>query len=333
MGIVSTPSADKGPALLAETFYIERALQPFSQIHKASVSQLLKSDVAVMVIPDSEPVSADEQADLDRWMRRGGIALRFAGPTLAASERDSFTPVPLRRGGRTLGGTLDWSVPARLAAFPEVSPFYGLTVPEDVRITRQVLAQPSLDLSTNTWASLTDGTPLMTAEAREVGWLILMHTTANAEWNNLALSGLFVEMMRRVVWLGKRVDSGKEEAQSLPAFRTLDAFGDLQSPSARASLSVETGSLDRVVIGPNSPPGYYGSEDIRRAVNLAPRLGDLPLTSLPAGTARRSYDLIPDVSFGPWLVFAALLLLLIDTVASAVLRGLVRLPRLPFAER
>ena len=167
VGIVSTQPADKGPALLAETFYIERALQPFSQIHKAAVSQLLKSDVSVMVIPDSEPVSADEQADLDRWIRRGGIAFRFAGPALAASERDSFTPVPLRRGGRSLGGTLDWSVPARLAAFPEASPFHGLAVPEDVRITRQVLAQPSLDLSTSTWASLTDGTPLMTAEARK----------------------------------------------------------------------------------------------------------------------------------------------------------------------
>ena len=334
VGIVSTQPSDKGPALLAETFYIERALQPFSQIHKASVSQLLKSDVAVMVIPDSEPVSADEQADLDRWMRRGGIALRFAGPTLAASERDSFTPVPLRRGGRTLGGALDWSVPARLDAFPEASPFYGLTVPEDVRITRQVLAQPSHDLSTNTWASLIDGTPLMTAEAREIGWLILMHTTANAEWSNLALSGLFVEILRRVVWLGKRVDSMKEEARLLPAFRTLDAFGDLQSPAARTSPSVEMRSLDSVVIGPNSPPGYYGSEDVRRAINLAPRLDNLqPLTSLPTGTVRRSYDLIADVSCGAWLVFAALLLLLIDTVASAVLRGLVRLPRLPSARK
>ncbi len=334
VGIVSTQSADKGPALLAETFYIERALQPFSQIHKAAVSQLLKSDVSVMVIPDSEPVSADEQADLDRWIRRGGIALRFAGPVLAASERDSFTPVPLRRGGRTLGGALDWSVPARLAAFPEASPFHGLPVPKDVRIKRQVLAQPSLDLSTSTWASLTDGTPLMTAEAREVGWLILMHTTASADWSDLALSGLFVEMMRRVVWLGKRVDSGEEEARSVPAFRTLDAFGDLQSPAAGTFPSVETRYLDQVVIGPNSPPGYYGSEDVRRAVNLAPRLGKLePLSSLPAGTARRSYNLISDVSFGPWLVFAALLLLLIDTVVSAVLRGLVRLPRLPFARK
>ena len=119
MGIVSTQPSDKGPALLAETFYIERALQPFSQIHKASVSQLLKSNVSVMVIPDSEPVSADEKADLDRWIRRGGIALRFAGPVLAASERDSFTPVPLRARPDP-GRYVDWSVPARLAAFPEV---------------------------------------------------------------------------------------------------------------------------------------------------------------------------------------------------------------------
>ena len=33
-------------------------------------------------------------------------------------------------------------------------------------------------------------------EARE-GWIVLVHTTANAEWSNLALSGLFVEMLRR----------------------------------------------------------------------------------------------------------------------------------------
>ena len=330
VGIVFTQPADKGPALLAETYYIERALLPFSQIKKGSVSQLLKSDVSVLVIPDSEPVSEAEQADLDRWIRRGGIALRFAGPTLAASESDSFTPVPLRRGGRTLGGTLDWSVPARLAAFPDTSPFHGLSAPEDVRITRQVLAQPSLDLSASTWASLTDGTPLMTAEAREVGWLILMHTTASADWSNLSLSGLFVEMMRRVVWLGKRVDSGEEEARPLPAFRTLNAFGELTAPAAGTSPSIDSASLDQITIGPNSPPGYYGSEDVRRAVNLAPRLGDLaPLSSLPAGTSRRNYDLSSDVSFGPWLVLAALLLLFIDTIASAILRGLIRLPHLP----
>ena len=52
-----------------------------------------------------------------------------------------------------------------------------LTIPDDVTIKRQVLAEPSLDLAERSWAQL-DGTPLVTAEKRGKGWLVLMHTGA-----------------------------------------------------------------------------------------------------------------------------------------------------------
>src|SRR3546814_1311231 len=57
--------------------------------------------------------------------------------------------------------------------FDEDSPFRGLAVPQDVTISRQVLAEPSLDLAGKTWARLTDGTPLVTAERRGEGWLAI----------------------------------------------------------------------------------------------------------------------------------------------------------------
>ena len=98
-----------------------------------------------------------------KWVEAGGVLLRFAGPHLA-EQSDHLLPVRLRRGGRTIGGALSWEKPARLAPFAADSPFAGLAIPADVTVSRQVLAEPDLDLANKTWARLADGTPLVTAE-------------------------------------------------------------------------------------------------------------------------------------------------------------------------
>ena len=66
-------------------------------------------------------------------------------------------------------------------------------------VTRQVLAEPEAGLAEKTWARLADGTPLVTAERRGKGLIVLFHVTADTTWSNLPLSGLFVDMLRRVV--------------------------------------------------------------------------------------------------------------------------------------
>ena len=70
-----------------------------------------------------------------------------------------------------------------------------------IKVSRQVLAEPSPELSDRTWASLEDGTPLVTAEKRGKGLIVLFHVTANANWSNLPLSGLFLGMLQRVAGL------------------------------------------------------------------------------------------------------------------------------------
>ena len=71
----------------------------------------------------------------------------------------------LRRGDRSVGGAMTWAKPLGLSNFAANSPFSGLAVPDDVRVSRQVLAEPSADLAAKTWARLSDGTPLVTAES------------------------------------------------------------------------------------------------------------------------------------------------------------------------
>ena len=58
---------------------------------------------------------------------------------------------------------------ASVAQFPASSPFAGLTVPDEVKVNRQVLAEPSADLGNHTWAALADGTPLVTQATRGAG--------------------------------------------------------------------------------------------------------------------------------------------------------------------
>ena len=258
-------------------------------------------------------------------MKEGGVTLRFAGPRLAAGG-DDLIPVSLRGGGRALGGAMSWSEPARLLPFEETSPFAGLDVPADVRINRQVLAEPALDLNRKTWARLSDGTPLVTAEKRGRGWLVLVHTTANTDWSNIPLSGLFVDMLRRIVGLSAGVVS-EDQTNVLPPLQTLDGFGRLGSPSTDA-ISIPANGFSAARPGPATPPGYYGLDSGQRALNLASAVTSLqPMNDLPAGAERAGFVSAPSVDFKPWLLLAALILAMIDLIVSFFLRGIGDLRR------
>jgi hypothetical protein len=330
VGVVAPQRGSAAQPLLSGAYYLERALSPFSEVRRSDVPTLLKGDIAVLALPDVAPAGAAEKAAIIKWMEGGGVVLRFAGPNLAEQANDDLLPVTLRRGGRTLGGALSWEKPARLAPFAADSPFAGLPIPPDVTVSRQVLAEPTIDLASKTWARLTDGTPLVTAAKRGKGWLVLVHTTADPEWSNLAISGLFVEMLRRIVAMSQGVSGSKDVA--LPPVETLDGFGRLQSAPPTAT-TIAAGAFPNTIASPAHPPGFYGTPDARRALNLAgavTRFAVLPV--LPASVARETYQRRSnEVDFRPWLLGAALALALIDLAIAYALRGL--LPSLPARRR
>ncbi len=187
-------------------------------------------------------------------------------------------PVRLRQGDRELGGALSWTKPASLAPFVETSPFAGLAIPKDVRIRRQVLAQPTVELPGKTWARLSDGTPLVTAEKKGDGWLVFVHTMASPEWSNLPLSGLFVAMLQNLVQFSRGI-VGETAERLLPPLQTVDGFGRLgpARPGARALKSTAFGKMRP---GPDHPPGFYGDETARRAFNLSPTVISLDAIGL-----------------------------------------------------
>ena len=321
VGIVAAANT-KGQPLLGENYYIERALGPFSEIRRGGVQELLKRELAVLIFSDTGPDSPADEAAVGKWVEGGGLLLRFAGPHLA-EQGDHLLPVLLRHGGgRTIGGALSWEQPAKLAPFAPESPFAGLAIPADVTVSRQVLAEPDLDLANKTWARLADGTPLVTAEKRGQGWIVLVHTTANADWSNLALSGLFVEMLRRIEVMSQGITEAGEGA--LAPIETLDGFGRLQGAPSTAR-PIPGKDVATAAVSPRHPPGFYGTVDARRALNLSTGISELkPIDNLPSGTVRETFAIGHEIDLRPTLLTAALLIALTDLVIAYALRGLLR---------
>ncbi|HMN85080.1 MAG TPA: DUF4159 domain-containing protein [Bauldia sp.] len=336
IGLLSGATADTAQPLLSPLYYIARAVQPFADASEprdanaaVAVPELIESGVSVIAMADIGTLPIDVEEAVANWVLEGGTLVRFAGPHLAAST-DALVPVRLRQGDRVLGGSLTWTEPQPLASFSEASPFAGMTVPSDVEVKRQVLAEPDGDLAGRTWAALADGTPLVTARQSGKGWLVLFHVTADTSWSNLPLSGAFVEMLRRIVAFSSAAKAGTAQsgtAAVLAPYRLLDGFGRLGAPGAEARPV--PADVAGVVPGPDHPPGLYGTEEGFRSLNL---LGDdatiVPLAAaLADGTRVLRYPTEAPVEMRPWLLAAALALFLLDALAVLWLNGVLGLRR------
>jgi len=322
VGLISSGPEDEAQPLLSELYYLERALEPFTELRRGNVGELLGRELAVLILPDSiGGLGEAEWNQIANWVEQGGLLLRFAGPRIA-NAADGLLPVSLRGGDRILGGAMTWDRPAQLGPFQNESPFRGLTVPNDVTVQRQVLAEPTLDLGEKTWARLADGTPLVTGEASGEGWLVLIHTTANTEWSNLSISGLFVEMLARMLEISQGVTSQSQADETLAPLEVMDGFGNLETPAATV-FPLEPGKGD-AVIGPRNPPGYYGQAGTRRAHNLGSVRGELrAFGPMPSGITVGAYGGAQELDLKPFLLAIALALVALDLLATLALKGLL----------
>ncbi|MGD8528708.1 MAG: DUF4159 domain-containing protein [Methyloceanibacter sp.] len=358
VGIVSGESREEAQPLLSPLYYVERALSPYADVitptegnAATAINDLIeKQRVSTLVLADIGRLTPATQEELEVWLDNGGVLIRFAGPRLEQGG-DELLPVVLRRGGRSLGGALSWGTPQPLSPFEEKSPFNGLDVPEDVRVNRQVLADPAVAMDAEIWATLTDGTPLVTGKRYGDGWVALFHVTANSDWSNLPLSGLFVQMLRQTMTLGPSQviaasDSGDGTPENtatplrsatttaLAPVQTLDGFGQLIPPP----LSVAPISPDQFVktaAGPEHPPGYYGPSGQARALNIVKTETTLvPLPDIGGASTVSFYTLKKPFALEPWLYLAALTLFALDILAVLALSsglGFRRSARAPAA--
>ncbi len=316
----------EGLELLSPLHYLHQALAPTADLLDGALMDLIPANPDVIVMADVATLSQAETEALTEWIEKGGMLLRFAGPRLAASdvsrdEEDPLMPVRLRSGGRTVGGAMSWGEPKALAPFAPESPFAGLPVPDDVRVSAQVMAQPDPVLAERVIAALSDGTPLVTRKPVGQGQVVLFHVTANAEWSTLPLSGLFVQMLERlaVSSTAKPPQAKDLEGTMWQPVQVMDGFGALRE--AGTLPGVAGPALAEAPLGPDLRPGVYDDGERRLARNVLGAEAELTAASWPEGVPVERLTRTPERPLGGLLLALALGLLAADVIAALALGG------------
>ncbi len=325
VGLVSAGSTDHQQPLLSDIFYLERALTPFADLRKGTLDRVLSQGISVLILADIGRLVGADRDRVQHFVEGGGVLLRFAGARMADGT-DDLIPVRLRGGGRFLDGALAFAAPQALGDFPESGVFAGLQRNSDVSISRQILAEPSVELAGRIWARLADGTPLVTAAQRGKGWIVLFHVTASPAWSSLPLSGLYVDMLRRVLDLG---GGTRTEAiapmTSLAPLQVLNGFGHWRK--APAELTPLRGHmLADVTPSQAHPPGLYGDRQTSWALNAAGQTFRFE----PLGASGQRLDYYSDMparDLAPPLLALAFVLMLVDFLLSLQMRGILSFGR------
>ena len=328
VALYSIAGDDDANDLLSPLHFLREALFGTAEVIEGSFLSLIDASPDILILTDQAGFGAAEASALNAWIEGGGLLVRFAGPRLAtfdasndlSQQSDPFLPVRLRTGGRTIGGAMTWGSPRALRDFADNSPFFGLPVTGEVKVTSQVLAEPTPDLAAKTLASLEDRTPLVTADARGLGRIVLFHVTANTEWSDLPISGLFLQMLSR---LGSSVVSPSERVENLSGRRftpekIADGFGNLQTPEGLRAVAGET-----LLDAPEreKPVGLYINGNETVAVNALTGTETVTQQIWPADV--RVTRQIDDkrVEFQPRLLSIAFILMMLDALLSLRLLG------------
>jgi Domain of unknown function (DUF4159)/Aerotolerance regulator N-terminal len=323
---ISSADGDTPQPLRSADFYVWRALQPHADVISGDSAILLARGVNILILPDMLPQQPAIQTRINAWVAQGGVLLLFAGPRNTGLT-NALLPITIRPATRSLSGAMSWGKPANLGPWPANSPFAGLTIPADVAVRQQWLTEPGLATTAQSWAQLSDATPLVSAQNRGRGLVVLFHTSANADWSSLALSGLFEQMLLRLLPFAASMEPAAVAATANARLKdALDGYGEIRLATVEKNLPVQTLQQTRsasVLV----PPGRYEAAGRSFMFNVGGTIPDWINTYRGAQHFKsRTRPLAFDAR--PPLLTLAVLLLLLDGLATLYLKGLLKRPHL-----
>jgi len=343
VGVIASEEAEEAQPLLSPAHYLEKALAPFADVispHTVNLDKATEDLVArspsVIILSDVGRLTGAPRARLQSFVEKGGMLIRFAGSRLEQGG-DDLLPAPLREGGRMLGGAMSWATPQSPAPFEAGSPFEGIQIPSEVTVSRQVLTDPAgMSHGILVWARLADGTPLVTAARRGLGMVVFYHVTANPDWSNLPLSGLFVDMIRKTVELSplqvtenelaSGADGERRDANQyafLKPWRILNGFGRL-ADATDGVQAIPTAKIASQTPSRASPAGLYGPPSGTRAINIVGEKDRLSPLLLPSNGRKTVFAEAKTLALTPWLFLAALILFLLDGILTLLMQTGIR---------
>lgn len=325
VGIYRSQSTDNALSLDDDAYYIQKALLPYAEIITGSVDTLITGGSDVIALPDITVLPPADMQTLQDWIKKdGGLLLRFAGPSMENIKDNSLLlPVPVKTGGRALDGAITWETPSPMAPFPEGSPFYGISITDNILIQRQLLAEPVADIGERTWASLKDGTPIITAAPSGRGMIVLIHTTAGPDWSNLPLTGTYIDILKRVTELSG-TSYGDVQSKLTGALKpqlVLDGYGNMQQPTDSVMpLNAIDIQNKNVTISYQHPPGLYGGAGQTYGLYLSDHIGPMKnIKTYAANIDVSGYNANGETAMLPYLLGLAFMLFVVDWLVMTLL--------------
>lgn len=319
--------------LLSDAHYLERALKTSTDLTRANLTRLIAAGLDALILPDAGELAPQDSEALERFVRAGGLLIRTAGPKLLAAGPSPLIPAALGPEPRTVRGAMTWDNAGKVGAFDPTSPFAGLAIPDDARVTQIAVLAPEMSAAEapstrdtqplQIWARLSDGTPLVTARGLGKGKVVLFHTTAGPAWSDVAFSGLQVAMLRRVL--------AQAASSAIPAnfvvgttplkpVLVLDGFGTFRAPDPQIR-PIRPEEAQKLRPSLDQPPGIYEGGGVRWVLQAAP--ANLQLAPLPdlVGVERVAEAERQPQSLASPLLGLGMALLLADMVISLLLAG------------
>ena len=104
VGLISGENREQAQPLLAPLYYIQKALKPYAELAVSKDSNLvqgldgvLRQNVSVLMLADIGTLTGEAAKQVEEFVKRGGVLVRFAGPRLEKAG-DELLPVPVARG-------------------------------------------------------------------------------------------------------------------------------------------------------------------------------------------------------------------------------------------
>ena len=291
VGIATEEGPNPDLSLTQATSYLSKALAPYADVGFDTAQQLIEkaSDYEVLIFPDVNTLDLKQLDALEKWIAQGGILVRFSGDAMA--QRDMLpVATKMQLGVRALGGDITWEDAPTLESFPSTSPLSGLEIRDRLTIRKQLLADPAQLEEGTVWASLSDNTPFITARQIDNGFVTVIHTSADPSWSDFPLTGLYVDVLQRILDLAdsplSAFDADENARGLLKPLAVLDGTGQLKNNAALLNnlSGFDAANLENIRPSSLTPPGLYSFQGKVVSLNLGARLPDLkPITALASG--------------------------------------------------
>lgn len=195
-----------------EVFYLEKALLPGAGagsrlrprvVQTSALASMDLAGVDVVFLANVGEAPPGAASTLESWVRRGGGLIVSAGDRMAGPGgrwMDGLLPAPVR-GVRRLGRDTG-APPVRLGPPPAGLPMFDLfrgTAGEGLRAAtfdRYLLVSPGPDDQRTTLLSFGDGAPALLERQLGEGRVLLLTSTVDRDWSDLAVSTGFLPLMQ-----------------------------------------------------------------------------------------------------------------------------------------